>query len=251
MWRENDQTHAEKISYEDRLRELGLFSVEKRRLCGDLMTRYIEEIFTVRVVRHWNRLPREVVDAPSLETFKTKYVFASFWPSAPGPMETYHPNTDNCQELGPAGIRSNVNRAAGVRSAASGSKGAGLFRRLRDGTTSSTSSTELELLKASPDTGGTEAERTLVLRVALYSSDVQTGEQQMYWKAARRCPQSLLFSRLNNPNSLSLSSQERCSSPRIIFVALLWTCSNRSMSFLCWGPQSRMQYSRRGLTRVE
>ncbi|KAK4827484.1 hypothetical protein QYF61_018784 [Mycteria americana] len=58
-----------------------------------------------------------------------------------------------------------------------------------------------------------------------------------YWKAARRCPQSLLFSRLNNPNSLSLSSQERCSSPRIIFVALLWTHSNSSMSFLCWGPQ--------------
>ena len=39
-------------------------------------------------------------------------------------------------------------------------------------------------------------------------------------------PQSLLFSRLNNPNSLSLSSQERCSSPRIIFVSLLWTHSN-------------------------
>ena len=24
--------------------------------------------FTIRVVRHWHRLPRELVDAPSLET---------------------------------------------------------------------------------------------------------------------------------------------------------------------------------------
>ena len=26
--------------------------------------------FTVRIVKHWNMLPRKVVDAPSLETFK-------------------------------------------------------------------------------------------------------------------------------------------------------------------------------------
>ena len=28
--------------------------------------------FTVRVVRHWNRFPRDVVDALSMETFKAK-----------------------------------------------------------------------------------------------------------------------------------------------------------------------------------
>ena len=28
--------------------------------------------FTMRVVKRWNRLPREVVDAPPLETFKVR-----------------------------------------------------------------------------------------------------------------------------------------------------------------------------------
>ncbi|PKU48166.1 hypothetical protein llap_1542 [Limosa lapponica baueri] len=94
----------EHLSYEDKLRELGVFSLEKRRLQADLIAavQYLKgayrkdgeglfmnedrkrsngfklkeetfrldirkKFFTMRVVRHWNRLPREVVDAPSLE----------------------------------------------------------------------------------------------------------------------------------------------------------------------------------------
>ncbi|KAK4832624.1 hypothetical protein QYF61_024605 [Mycteria americana] len=101
----------EHLSYGERLQELGLFSPENRRLRGDLIAafQYLKgaykkdgdklfsraccnstrgngfklkegrfrldirkKVFMMRVAKHWNRLPRDVVDAPSLETFKAR-----------------------------------------------------------------------------------------------------------------------------------------------------------------------------------
>lgn len=90
----------ENISHEKQLRELGLFGLEKRRLrgnpislwnslkesCSEVGTHLFccafsertrkfrldvrKKRFSVWIVRHWNRLPREVMESASLEVCK-------------------------------------------------------------------------------------------------------------------------------------------------------------------------------------
>ncbi|KFM10571.1 hypothetical protein AS27_08620, partial [Aptenodytes forsteri] len=44
------------------------FKLKEGRFSLDIRKKF----FTLRVMKHWHRLPREVVDAPSLETFKVR-----------------------------------------------------------------------------------------------------------------------------------------------------------------------------------
>ena len=55
------------LYYQNKTRGNG-FKRKEGRFTLDIM----KKLFTVWVVRHWNRLPREAVDAASLEAFKAR-----------------------------------------------------------------------------------------------------------------------------------------------------------------------------------
>ncbi len=67
----------------DRTRRNG-FQMRRGRFGLDMRRKF----FTQRVVTHWNRLPREAVDAPSLEALKARLDVALLVWSAgqPGPL---------------------------------------------------------------------------------------------------------------------------------------------------------------------
>jgi len=44
------------------------FKLKQGRFTSDIQKKFL----TLRVVRHWHRLPREAVDAPSLKVFKAR-----------------------------------------------------------------------------------------------------------------------------------------------------------------------------------
>ena len=52
---------------------------EFRQLYSGIRLDASRKFFTQRVVRHWHRLPREVVDAPSLESIHSKSGWMGRW----------------------------------------------------------------------------------------------------------------------------------------------------------------------------